>query len=335
MSVRRREPGVSPGAPGIGLIELVVALAIGLVLILGAVTIYGQSRRTYRTFEAVARLQEAARYAFDLIEADARMASYWGLVSRPDAISNNARPGQAVPTGLAAAAATIGACGSNWAIDLGQYVAGWNGVDGFGLTCDAYQDSYRAGTDGLIVRRGASTAPDALVGGRLYLQSTPIQGALFVADGSCTNANDAACVPAAYPPLAAETRELNSTAYYVSDVSVGGSDVPALRRKRLAAGSMLDEEVISGIEDLQIRFGVDRNGDANADVYTDPQADPAAYAGTIVAVTIWLRVRAEEPEVGFTDDREYRYADVDEPALNDGFRRIVVSRTISLYNTRH
>jgi type IV pilus assembly protein PilW len=334
MSVRGRKPRGCCLAPGIGLIELLVALVIGLVLILGAVTIYSQSRRTYRTFETVARLQETARYAFDLIEADARMASYWGLLSRPDAIANRAGPAQAMPAELAAASATIAACGSNWAIDLDQYVAGWNGRDGFGLVCDAHQDAYRPGTDGLIVRRGAPAAPESLVGRRLYLQSTPIEGTLFVADGDCSNPNDPACVPAAYPPLTAETRELSSTAYYLSDVSVGGADVPALRRKRLAAGSMLDEELISGIEDLQIRFGVDQNGDANADIYADPQADPAAYAGAIVAVTIWLRVRAEEPEIGFTDDRQYRYADVDDPAPNDGFRRIVVSRTVSLNNTR-
>src|SRR5262245_63975406 len=53
MSVRRREPSASSAVPGIGLIELMVALVIGLVLILGAVSIYSQSRRTYRAFETV------------------------------------------------------------------------------------------------------------------------------------------------------------------------------------------------------------------------------------------------------------------------------------------
>jgi type IV pilus assembly protein PilW len=326
---------LSSDKAGMGLIELMVALVIGLFLILGAVTVYSQSRRTHRTFETVARLQETARYAFDVIEADVRMASYWGLVSHPDFITNRAGPEETLPTELAAAETAIGACGSNWAIDLDEYVAGWNGPDGYGLDCDAYQDSYRAGTDGLVVRRGAAAAPGTLVGGRLYIQSTPVQGTIFVAQGSCTNPDNAACVPGAYPPLTAETRELDSTVYYVSDVSVGGVPVPALRRKRLATGSMLDEEVISGVEDLQIRFGIDSDGDTNADSYVDPQADPVAHGGRIVAATIWLRVRAEEPEIGFADDRGYRYADIDEPAPNDTFRRIVVSRTISLYNTRH
>jgi type IV pilus assembly protein PilW len=334
MSMCGRKPTVLPRQSGVSLIELMVALVIGLFLILGAVTVYSQSRNTYRTIEAVARLQETARYAFDVLEPDVRMASYWGLASRPDYIINNAGPTEDTPADLAAAETVIDACGNNWVINLDEYISGWNGPDDYSLGCAAYQDDYRAGTDGLIVRRGAEDAPAALVDDRLYIQSSRIQGTMFIADGSCTNAKDAACIPSDYSPPASETRELITTAYYISDSSVGRADVPALRRKRLVTGSILDEEVVSGVEDLQVRFGIDTNGDTNADTYVDPKSDPAAYGGQIVAATIWLRVRAEEPDFGFADDRAYMYADVDEAASNDNFRRIVVSRTISLRNKR-
>ena len=332
--MRVRRLAVRLRQSGVGLVELMVALVIGLFLILGAVTVYSQSRNTYRTAEAVARLQETARYAFDVMERDVRMASYWGLTSRPDYIINRAGPAEVTPADLAAAEAVIDACGSNWAINLDEYIAGWNGPDDYSLGCDAYQDNHRAGTDGLIVRRGAEDAPAALVDNRLYIQSSRTQGAMFIADGSCTNPKDAACIPSGYSPPASETRELIATAYYISGSSVGRADVPALRRKRLVTGSILDEEVISGVEDLQVRFGIDADGDANADTYVDPRTDPAAYGGQIVAATIWLRVRAEDPDFGFADDRDYVYADVDEDASNDNFRRIVVSRTISLRNRR-
>ena len=337
--MRGRKPTVSSRQSGVSLIELMVALVIGLFLILGAVTVYSQSRNTYRTIEAVARLQESARYAFDVIEPDVRMASYWGLASRPDYIINKAGPAEDTPTDLAAAEAVIDSCGENWVINLDQYIEGWNAADVVAFNpdaigCDAYQDDYRAGTDGLIVRRGAEAAPVALVGNRLYIQSSRIQGTMFIADGGCTNPKNLACIPSDYSPPASETRELISTAYYVSNSSVGRADVPALRRKRLVTSSILDEEVVSGVEDLQVRFGIDTNGDTNADTYVDPESDPAAYGGQIVAATIWLRVRAEEPDFGFADDRAYMYADVDEAASNDNFRRIVVSKTISLRNKR-
>jgi type IV pilus assembly protein PilW len=311
---------------GVSLIELMVALTIGLFLVHGAVMVGSQSRHAYRTFEVVARLQETARYAFDVMESDVRMASYWGLAGRPDYIVNRAGPAEQTPLDLAAAEQLIDRCGNNWAIDLDAYVAGWNGPNDYGLACGAYQDDYRAGTDGLIVRRSSEIAPTALAAGRLYIQSSRSQGTIFP--------KSPACIPGGYLPSASETRDLISTAYYVSGSSVGRPDVPALRRKRLAAGSILEEEVVSGVDDLQVRFGIDTNGDWNADIYVDPQPDPAAYGGRIVAARIWLRVRAEDPDAAFDDDRPYVYADVNSAASNDHFRRIVVSRTFSLPNRR-
>ncbi len=71
---------------GTGLVELMVAMMIGLFLILGAVTLYIQSRQSYRTIEAVARLQEKARYALDVLETDIRTANHWGLHNWADSI---------------------------------------------------------------------------------------------------------------------------------------------------------------------------------------------------------------------------------------------------------
>jgi prepilin-type N-terminal cleavage/methylation domain-containing protein len=111
---------------GVSLIELMVALVIGLFLIFGAVTIYQQSRATLRTTEAVARLQEVARLAFDVLEADVRMANYWGLNNRAEFIVNRAAPGQGLPAPFTAGqGAIISQCGSNWGINLDEYIAGF------------------------------------------------------------------------------------------------------------------------------------------------------------------------------------------------------------------
>ena len=75
---------------GVSLVELMVSLVLGLFLIFGAVTIYGKSRATYRTTEAVARLQETARYALDAMEPDVRMANYWGLSNHAEYVINRA-----------------------------------------------------------------------------------------------------------------------------------------------------------------------------------------------------------------------------------------------------
>ena len=115
--------------------------------------------------------------------------------------------------------------------------------------------------------------------------------------------------------------------------------MPALRRKRLAninAGSAEDstedEEIVAGIEDMQIRFGVDTTGDANVDSYVEPDAVPAGAA--VISATVWLRVRSEDPDRGHVDGNTYQYADIAAFTPADNFRRIVVSKTIQLRNTR-
>ena len=70
-------------ARGVSLIELMVALIIGALLIAGAVTVFLQSRNTYRANDMVSRMQEAGRYALDVIAPDVRLAGFWGLTNRP------------------------------------------------------------------------------------------------------------------------------------------------------------------------------------------------------------------------------------------------------------
>ena len=77
-------------ARGLSLIELMVALTIGALMLAGAVTVYMQSRNTYRTNDAASRMQEVGRYALDVISPDVRLAGFWGLTNRPDSFSNGA-----------------------------------------------------------------------------------------------------------------------------------------------------------------------------------------------------------------------------------------------------
>ena len=61
LSLRRREAGLT-------LIELMVAMLIGIFLALGSVTVFTQSRSSYRTSDGQARLQENLRFVMDTIE---------------------------------------------------------------------------------------------------------------------------------------------------------------------------------------------------------------------------------------------------------------------------
>ncbi len=326
-------------ALGVTLIELMVALSIGSFLMIGAVTVFMQSRTAFRGTESVARLQENARFELSVLEPDIRMASYFGLTSRPYKILGRATSLDAIPAGLG-----VGSdCGTNWAISIAQAVGGTN--NGYGWTCAAFGGATPATADTFVLRR-VSEDPIAppLEGGTLYVQSARFQDSQLFAGP---------LVPGGYLPTTSQTHRFIANGYYVStnsSLDTPGNAVPSLRVKTLVGGAfgprIVDREVLPGVEDFQVQFGIDTdvvgaaargsiNRYANPD---DPILNPLSAAfnpgATILAVRIWVRLRAERPENGFTDTTSYIYADQNVPPPNDHYRRTVVSKTIYLRNAR-
>ncbi len=329
----KRYPAAPQHLRGLSLVELMVALAIGTFLLAGAVTVFGKARDLYRTNEQAARLQEVARFAMSTIEADLRMASYWGLLNNPADISNRPVAG-AMPVGIDSDLEDeIDACGNNWAVDVNVYLEGFDGdypLDDGG-SCDPLSSAI-AGSDVLTVRHAQVTIMDAAaVGasdGLVKIQASRSQGEIYTGT----------TVPPGYLPPSSEARRLVVHSYYVDQRSDARENTPSLRRKRLAATGgapeVIDDEVVSGIEDLQVQIGWDTNGDQNAELYVDPETAGVPAAAVPVAVRVWLMARAEQPEFSFTDDRTYNYANRAGYAPADNFRRLLLSKTIMLRNTR-
>ncbi|MGB7216313.1 MAG: PilW family protein [Gammaproteobacteria bacterium] len=320
----------SRNVSGMTLIELMVALAIGSFLLLGAVTVFVQSQAAFRVNEASARLQENARFALGAIEPDIRMAYYLGLTTRPDRIRGRASPDDPV------AFAVGGDCGPNWTVNLDAAIDGTNNV--YGWSCTPYAGAgAMAGSDTLVVRR-VEEAPGAPAPNRLQVQSARFQeGELFVGPD----------VPEGYSSETSATYRLVVNGYYVSptsSLSTADNPVPSLRVKTLIDGPRIeDREVLPGVEDMQVQFGIDTDppdtpGRGAIDRYVnpgDPLLDRSTYPDVrVLAVRVWLRIRSERPEPDFTDSSSYAYADRSDDAPNDGYRRIVVSKTIYLRNAR-
>ena len=96
---------------------------------------------------------------------------------------------------------------------------------------------------------------------------------------------------------------------------------------------MRDEEILSGVEDLQVRLVLDTAADGAADRVVDPGA--AAPAGArVVAVRFWLLLRHDSPETGHVDGRTYAYADRAARSFDDARRRLLVSASEVVANAR-
>lgn len=327
---RRRQNGMT-------LIELMVALAIGSFLMIGAVTVYMESRTTFRITESVSRLQENARFALDRMEPDVRMANYWGLTTRSSKIDGRATPADPL------AFPVVNDCMVNFSVNVESHVAGNNNIAGFPVAgCNSFFSlNAQPNTDTLVIRRVSEDPVAAPAAGTLYVQSARFQNSqLFMGP----------VVPPGYLPATSQTHTLIVNGYYVSQessLSTPGNPFPSLRMKTLTtvggAPTIVDQEVLPGVEDMQVQYGIDTDvpGAANRgsiDRYVnagDPLLNPALNPDVVVlSVRIWLRVRAERRENGFTDDRNYVYADQNIAAPMDNFRRVVVSKTIYLRNAR-
>jgi type IV pilus assembly protein PilW len=266
------------------------------------------------------------------------MAHYWGLTTQTVAIEGRAGPADANGLGP-------DNCGTNWTIDFDKAVEGSNNAYTWACAAGPVGGNGASNTsDTLVVRRVSENEPAVLVDDTLYLQTRR---------SSTSRLFTGTSPPAEFLPISAaapsETRTVLVTGYYVGKSSALGANMPSLRRKVFTgdtSGNVADEEVLPGVEDMQIQFGVDTDpfGGPNRgsiDRYVNP-GDPILTPGNvafipdaeILAVRIWLRIRAENPETGYHDTRTYAYADQNVAAPNDAYRRVLLSKTIYLRNAR-
>ena len=73
---------------GFTLVEIMIALAIGLILISGMIFVFLGHKRTAALNEAVVEMQQSARFAFNVLARDIRMAGFQGCVGPQDNSAN-------------------------------------------------------------------------------------------------------------------------------------------------------------------------------------------------------------------------------------------------------
>jgi len=77
---------------GLSLIEILVALAIAALLLLGLSQVFIGSKSAYRLQEGMSRSQENARFVMQYLEDNVRMAGYMGCANDVDLTTKNSTP---------------------------------------------------------------------------------------------------------------------------------------------------------------------------------------------------------------------------------------------------
>ena len=306
ISLQRINSKILPRQNGVSMVELLVAMLLGIFLLYALVEILINGKQSFGSANHLSRLQENGRIATNLVISDLRRAGYMGGNSNVPNISGSA--GQVPP------AFTCSTANTTWVRMITQAVAGIDdGKGGYGCIPDA---TYLRG-DVLTIRHAAPWVAAGFDANRIYLRSSLFEGMIFA--GSNQALNDVGDQPQ-------NVRELMAFAYFVGDSgrTCGGQAVPSLFRVSVDGNSQpVANELLPGVEDFQVQFGV--NGQ-----YVD--ADAVDWDNDeVVTARIWLLVRAECTESGFTDGNTYTYGDqVYTP--NDSFRRQLYSSVAMIRN---
>lgn len=326
----RVQSGMSQ-ARGFSLVEFMVAMAIGLILIAGIMTLVIGNLQGYGELIKSGHKIENGRFATQLLRDDVAHAGYFGGWGRPADVS-------AVPPACDVGVSAI-------ADILAFPVQGWNAssataVPGSDWDCLA-SANFKPGTDVLVVNRVSTrvTEKASLQGSRLYIQATPIDIVLSRGDADpdpfiLQNEEDED----------ADIRTVLKHIYFITSCSDCASNdgVPTLRRLEIANnGGLTSIALVEGIENMQIDFGLDDNGNSSPDRFVAEPASAVEWS-SVVAVRINLLVRNILATPGHEDTKEYLLGSgvstsgtVTEKVVgpfNDGFKRSVYSVTVRLQN---
>jgi len=358
---------------GFSIVEMMVAVVIGLFLLGGAVSMLVTSKRTYAIQEDLARIQENARFATEFMARDLRMAGYFGCAHNLGELFNH-----------------VNFVNAGELFDISIPVEGYEQDTAAWLpSANNTVGNILPGTDGITVRymqpsditvtnpmpqpsavlqittdneleQGDIVAVSDCESADVFQISGPADdqpsttGQLVHNTGAATapgnhNNNFTGCPGAASNCLSkvydtdARIMQLAAYRYYVGD---DGNGNPALFRATLEldpATKTIAEtpvQLIDGVENLQILWGVDTTGDRVPDEFIDANDNTGGVDLTnpddwtnVVAARIALLLRSVD-EVAPNVDRRADYVVGNETLgpFNDRRRRRVFTTTVFMRN---
>ncbi len=313
---------------GFSLVELMVAIAIGLILVAGLATLFANSSQTGNEIDKSIRQIENGRYAAELLSEDISVAGYYGELSTTG-----------MTFGAASACATaVSALGwDNAALTGPVAVTGFNATEAAALAC---LTNYKGGTAALALRHLDTTAvaPGASTNGGVYLQTS-----------RCSTDPNATRFIISTTPTDFTLRGLNCTAinsvqryitriYYVASCNECGVDtIPTLKRAELKGNQMVISPLAEGIEEVAYDYGFDTSGDGTPDTYLTGLSGVAGAQdndwGNVVGIRIHMLSRTTETSSGSPDSKIYGLGlSGTRGPFNDSYKRRAYTVTMRVNN---
>lgn len=308
---------------GFSLVEMMVSIVIGLMIVTALVGVLVSNSASTKTNDRTAELQNNGRYALDHLRRELRHADYRGYTWQAPNASALTITNECLETGALA---------GSFVNNISQGIWGANDTNPYAANC--LSSGYRQG-DVLVIRRVGDTAlvsPAALTSGEIYFRSTFVKGELFqagagaIATTGTPNNSDGSSFG---EPLADFL--VHEYVYYIGNDD-NDATIPALRRLALSGGAMRDEMVVSGIEQMQVQFGLTPIGSGTTQFYNADQITSAASWEDVSCVRIWLLARNARQETGYINPTSYQLGDTVYGPVSDSFRRQPFTTVVQLRN---
>lgn len=283
---------------GFGLVEFMIAMALGLILIGGVGYLYLGSRGAFRVTDNLSRIQENARFALDMMARDIRMAGYLGCGNIASMQVNTIAKAPVPP--MTSANSLVGyKNGSGWVNPTSiTRVAGTDVLSVMGAFSNGVN------LTGNLVPQNANVQvngnPDGFQANDVLVVTNCVNADVFratsVSNGGAittiahANSSNTGNRIGVYGPDAFVMR-VNRYTYFIG---TNGAGNPALYRVGLDGNP---EELVEHVQNLQLRYGLDTNKDGAVDTFTSISPD---YWQQVVTVTLNLLMRSPENNVATT-----------------------------------
>ncbi|HSM29959.1 MAG TPA: PilW family protein [Woeseiaceae bacterium] len=314
---------------GFTLVEIMVAMLLSLLLGVAIVTVFVNNSHSFNQDDNVMRMQDDARFALQQIAFDLSMAGHYAELLSPAAVT----PDTNLAIGLDCGPAGV----TNWAYLTAQPATGTSmsilALDNVAsANVVANHSCFLAGevapgTDVVSIKRVAGAEATTLRDGAVYLRTNGTVGLLYRQPLTGTPA-----IPIALPRTEWEYRP---AIYYIREYAYNlGDNIPTLCRKVLGGPgpSMLTECIATGIENLQIEYGIDTSNDGNPNVYMS--SPTLADLQNVVSARIYLLARTTDIDVRHTNQKTFSIGNAPDYTPNDSFHRRVYSTTVAIQNIR-
>ncbi|HET7832109.1 MAG TPA: PilW family protein [Gallionella sp.] len=315
---------------GLSLIELMISITVGLLLLAGITTLIVQQSSARSELEKSSRQIENGRYAMDILRNDIEHAGFYSEYSPPlGSIYQRPNPCTEVDAGWDN--------GSFDNPDVPVPIYGYPNATDPVPTC---LPNYKSGTAVLVIRRTATepgyAAPNDFEVSQCPTDTKPFEIVSAVGGVGTLHQKDCTASP---PGTLAIRRAYIERIYYIStcDVVDAGNacldSIPTLKMKENGGSPV---PLVEGIENMQLDYGIDTNGDGSPDSYT---ASPlAANWPDVMAVRVSLLARNNEPTAGYQDNKSYTLGSITIqsgsgiPATDVAYKRHVFSEVVRAIN---